>query len=132
MNEIEKKITDNDVGEYISNQEFKKLTIDNFASRLKQANLASKNDTADFVKNIDFDKKLKNYNKKITSNKTKDALIQNEFKTEEDKIKITNIWPNLFIGQSYIFNDGLQNFLMDYKHFHNPYWSYKINRSIAI
>ena len=120
MNEIEKKITDNDVGEYISTQEFKKLTIDNFASRLKQANLASKNDTADFVKNIDFDKKLKNYNKKITSNKTKDALIQNELKTEEDKIKITNIWPNLFIGQSYIFNDRLQNFLTDFKHFHNP------------
>ena len=46
------------------------FTSDNFAARLKQANLASKNDITDFVKKTDFDDKLKNLNKKVTSNKT--------------------------------------------------------------
>lgn len=36
------KITHNDYGEYIIIQEFKSLITDKFASRLKQANLASK------------------------------------------------------------------------------------------
>ena len=36
-------------------------------SRFAQANLASKNDIAAFVKMIDFDDKLKNLNKKVTS-----------------------------------------------------------------
>ena len=35
---------------YITTQEFNKLTVENFAARLKQANLASKNDIADFIK----------------------------------------------------------------------------------
>ena len=30
---------------------------------------------ADFVKKTDFDEKLKSYNKKVTSNKTKHVLI---------------------------------------------------------
>ena len=47
---IEKKILDDDHGEYITTQEFNKSTADNFAARLKQGNLASKNDIADFVK----------------------------------------------------------------------------------
>ena len=33
---------------YITTQEFNKLTSENFAVRLKQANLASKNDIANF------------------------------------------------------------------------------------
>ena len=40
-----------------------------FATRIKQANLASKNDFANFVKKTDFNGKLKNINKKLTSNK---------------------------------------------------------------
>ena len=34
------------------------LTADTFVARLKQANLASKNDSTDFAKKIDFDEKL--------------------------------------------------------------------------
>ena len=34
----------------------KNLPADDFAATLKQANLASKNNIADFVKNADFDK----------------------------------------------------------------------------
>ena len=39
---------------------------DSFTARLKKANLASKNDIADFVKKTDFDDKLKNFNKNVT------------------------------------------------------------------
>ena len=39
--------------------------MENFTARLKQANLVSKNDIANFVKETDFDNKLKN----VVSNK---------------------------------------------------------------
>ena len=58
--EIENKIPDH--AKYITTQEFNKLTAENFASRLNQANLVSK---------TDFDNKLISFNRKITSNKTK-------------------------------------------------------------
>ena len=44
-----------------------------------KANLASKSDIANFACKIAFDNKLKNLNKKITSNKTKHVLVENEF-----------------------------------------------------
>ena len=37
------------------------LTAENFAARLTQTNLASKNDTPNFVKKADFDDKLKKF-----------------------------------------------------------------------
>ena len=39
-------------------QEFIKITKEDFDERIKQANLASKNDIADFVKKTYFDKKI--------------------------------------------------------------------------
>ena len=48
-----------------------KLTAENFTTRLKQANLAPKGDIADFVKETDFDDKLKTLDKKFTPNKSK-------------------------------------------------------------
>ena len=74
INKIEKKITDHNHDEYdkyITTEEFNKLTSKNLDARLAQANLTRKNDIADFVKKTDFDDKLKNLNKKVTSNKTK-------------------------------------------------------------
>ena len=47
--ELEKKITEHD--KYVTSQEF---------TRLKQADLESKSDIANFVKKTDFDEKLKN------------------------------------------------------------------------
>ena len=48
--EIEKKITDHDCSnKHITTKEFNRLTADNFADRIKQANLVSKNDIANFV-----------------------------------------------------------------------------------
>ena len=50
---IENKVTtDHDHNKYITTQEFNKLTSENFSASLAQANLASKNDIANFVKKI--------------------------------------------------------------------------------
>ena len=50
FDEIEKKTTNHDNDKYVSRQEFNTLTTENFAARLKQANLGNKNDIAVFVK----------------------------------------------------------------------------------
>ena len=49
----------------LATQELNKLTSEKFTARLKQANLASKSDIANFIKNTDFDNKLKD----VTLNK---------------------------------------------------------------
>ena len=45
-----KKTNDHDHGKYITTQKVNKLTSDNFTVRLRQSNLASKNDIADLKK----------------------------------------------------------------------------------
>ena len=54
------------------------MAADNFAARLKIANLTNKNDITNFVRKKHFDEELKNYNEKITSNETKHVLVENE------------------------------------------------------
>ena len=66
------------------------MTLENFIARLKQENLAGKNDIANFVNKTGFNDKLKNLNKKITSNRTKNVIVENELK------KITDNWLKLF------------------------------------
>ena len=80
INKIEKKITDHEHDKYITTPEFIKLTSENFAERLAQINLVSKNDIATSVKKTDFDNKLKNLNKEVTSNKSKHLFVENELK----------------------------------------------------
>ena len=46
---VENKIPD--LGKYITTLEFNKLTVESFIARLKEVNLATKGDIADFVKN---------------------------------------------------------------------------------
>ena len=87
INEIDKNISDHDnSNKYITTPEFNKLTSENFAARLKQANLASKSVIAALVKKTDFDDKLKTLNKKITSNKTKHVLVESELNELTKKI----------------------------------------------
>ena len=57
INETEKKITDDNHDKYITTPEFNKLTSENFAARLKQANLVTK---------TEFYNKLTSFNKRIT------------------------------------------------------------------
>ena len=78
IDEIKKKITDHNYDKYITIAELNKLTTENFVTRLAQANLASKSDIANSVNKTDFNEELKNLNKKVTSNKTKHVLVENE------------------------------------------------------
>ena len=57
LNAVENKISDH--SKYIAALEFNKLIAENFIARLKQANLTTKDNIADFVKKTDFDDKLK-------------------------------------------------------------------------
>ena len=50
--------------------------LENIAARLAQANLASENEIADFVKRNSFDDKAKKLNKNVTSNKSKDIEVK--------------------------------------------------------
>ena len=50
ISKIGKKILDDDHAKYITTQEFSKLTTDNFAARIGQAKITTKDDVADFVK----------------------------------------------------------------------------------
>ena len=74
-----------------------KLTTENFKARLAQANLVTK---------TDFDTKLQDINKRITSNKTKHLLIENELK----KLKPFDL--SYFKGKSHFDKDGTQNYLV--------------------
>ena len=65
FSEVENKILDHT--KYITNPEFNKLIAENFAAKLKQANLVPK---------IDFDNKLTKFNRKITLNKTRCLEVQ--------------------------------------------------------
>ena len=96
------KITDHDhSNKYITTPEFDKLTVENFAARSKQANLASKRDIANFVNKTDFDNKLKNLIKKVTSNKTKHVLVDNELL---EKVKLLSRKDyNSFLGRIFIY-----------------------------
>ena len=58
ISEIKNKKNDHDHAKYITTQVFNKLTADTFTARLKQTNLASKNDIANLVKKTDFNNKL--------------------------------------------------------------------------
>ena len=62
INEVENKIPDH--AKHITTQE---LTAENSSARLKQADLVNKSD---------FDIKLTNFNRQITSNKTKHSEVQ--------------------------------------------------------
>ena len=52
------------------------------AEKLARAKLASKSDIANFVKETDFNDKLKNLSKKATSNETKHLLVENKLENE--------------------------------------------------
>ena len=94
----------------ITTPEFNKVTIETFASRLAQVNLASKTHIANLVRKTDFDDKLKNLNKKVTSNKTKHVLVENELNEVSEKIKLLSTKDfDFLLGRMYFTrNDGFQ------------------------
>ena len=78
VSEVENKIPDD--SKYITTQESTKLTTGNFLARLKRTDLVNK---------TDFDNKLTGFNKRITSNKTKNLEVQKKLnKLSECRIGI--------------------------------------------
>ena len=66
-----KKVLAHNHDKYVTTQKFNELRRDDFAAKLKQAKLATKDDIADFIKRTNFDEKLKKITKKILQiNKT--------------------------------------------------------------
>ena len=68
-----------DHDKYISTPEFNKLTEDYFDSRLKEANLTNKSDTADFKKKKIFKekkRKIEKHNNKVTSARTEHVTAE--------------------------------------------------------
>ena len=69
VTKIENKLNNHNHDKYIDTSEFNTLATNFFNARLAQANLITK---------TDFDAKLSSLNRKITQNKSKRLLIENE------------------------------------------------------
>ena len=94
---IEKKLTDHDDDKYINTLDFNTMAANIFNARLAQANLITK---------TDFDTKLSSLTRKVTANKTKNLLVENEFK------KLKTFDSSYFIGNNHFEEDGTQNYLV--------------------
>ena len=97
ISEIKKKVSDHDHDKYITTPEFINLAAWVFTARLAQANLVTK---------TDFDTKLQSFNKRITSNKTKHLLVENELK------KLQTFDSIYSSGKSHFEEDDTQNDLV--------------------
>ena len=97
ITEIENGINNHNHDKYIDSQEFNKLTADVFNARIAQANLITK---------TEFNAKLSNLNRKITANKSKHLLVENELN------KLKTFDSGYFIGKSHFEEDGVQNYLV--------------------
>ena len=112
ITETENKLTDHDHDKYITTPEFNKVTAENFAARLKQANLVAK---------AYFDDKLKSINRKTSSNKTKHLVVKNKLK------KLKRFDLIYFRGKSRFEEDGTQNYLV-----FQPMYRYNYNVILMI
>ena len=83
---------------------------ENFATRLAQENLASKNDIANFVKKTDFDNKLKN----VTSNKNELNELSKKVKAISTKGLTKDLIDKFSIlnGAKYFSSGIFQNYLV--------------------
>ena len=97
ISEVENKTPDN--SEYITTQEFNKLTEINFAARLKQADSVKKE--------TDFDNKLTTFNKRISLRKQ--SICKFKKKKKKKKSLITRDYNFSLDGIDFISNDGSQN-----------------------
>ena len=93
----EKKLTDHNHDKYTDTLEFNKLAADVFNARIAQANQITK---------TDFDAKLSRLNRKITTNKLKYLLVENELNN------LKTFDSSYFIGKSHFDEDSTQNYLV--------------------
>ena len=97
ITEIENKLNNHNHDKYITTPEFNTLVADVFNARLSGANLVTK---------TDFDAKLSSLNRKITQNKSKHLLVENELN------KLKTFDSSYFIGKSHFEEEGTQNYLV--------------------
>ena len=97
VTEIENKLNNHNHDKYITTPEFNTLAADGFNARLVQANLVTK---------TDIDAKLSSLNRKITANKSKHLLVENELK------KLKTFDSSYFIGKSHFDEDGAKNYVV--------------------
>ena len=72
ISDIEKKISDHNHDKYITTPEFNTMATDVFNARLAAQ--------TDLIKKTEFDFKLKTISDRVTENKTKHLLVENELK----------------------------------------------------
>ena len=97
VTEIENKLNNNNHNKYIPTSEFNILADDFFNARLARANLVTK---------TDFGAILLSPKKRVTTNKTKHLLVENELK------KLKAFPSSCFIGKSHFEEDGTNNYLV--------------------
>ena len=89
ITDIENKLNNHNHDKYVATSEFNTLAADVFNARLAQANLIAK---------TDFDAKLSSLNRKITANKTRHFLNDNDL--------------SYYCGKHYFEGSGKQNYLV--------------------
>ena len=99
ITEIEKKLTGHNHDKYITTPEFDTLAAGVFNATLAHTNLMTK---------TYFDGKLSSVNIKLTSNKTKHLLVENELR------KLKTFDSSYFRDKSYFEEDCTQNYLVFY------------------
>ena len=97
ITEIENKLNNHNHDKFITTPVFNTLAADVFNARLAQANLITK---------TDFNAKLSILNRKITTNQTKNLLIQIELN------KLKTFDSSYFIDKSRFEEDGTKNYLV--------------------
>ena len=93
---MESKLNNHNHDKYIDTSEFNALAANVFNARLVQDNIITK---------TDFDAKLSSCNRKITQNKSKHLLLENELN------KLKTFDSSYFNGKSYFEEDGTPNYL---------------------
>ena len=96
ISEIENKVNDHNHDKYITTPQFNTMTPNVFKSRLAAQ--------TDLIRKPDFDFKLTGIRYRVTRNKTKYLLVENELK------KLQMFDAGYFIGKFH-FEDGTQNYL---------------------
>ena len=97
ITETENELNIHNHGKQITTPAFNTLAADVFNAILAQVNLITK---------TDFYAKLSRHNRKITQNKSKHLLVENELNT------LKTFDSSYFIGKSHFEEDGVQNYLV--------------------
>ena len=98
ISEIENKVNDHNHDKYITTPEFNTLAADVFKARLAAQ--------TDLIRKPNFDSKLKSFIDRVTKNKTKHMLVENELK------KLQKFDAAYFRSKNNFEEDSIQNYLV--------------------